>query len=638
MGLAPSTQARATLPVPPWVMSLYATEAPTATHSLYLPLLQRPPIRTVIAAAHIDSALTGEPDEAILLWNLDSVERPLAGWRLRANGRTATFPVTSTITLPAAGGIWCTKTATSFQLSFGFAPACEWSESDPDVPNLTGSAPLLTNSGGLIQLIDPSGATADTLIYGNTTTTAPDWSGPAAQLYTRGVIPAGGQIWRRKFDAAHLPIDTDRAADWSGDLADLVWGRQVFFPGWSIWLSSQPPIWPPQVSTATTTVAIGPDGLYPPIAEAMAAAVHTIDLSLYTFEHPELATALMDATRRGVRVRLLMEGAPAGGIDNLQKWLLAQMVDAGVTVYYLDTHADAPKGTRPRYRFTHAKYGIIDGARLLIGTENFTHEAMPLPTAGGIPQGRRGVYLITDAPPAVATFAGIFAADFAPDRFTDLRPFDPILDGPPPDFSPEFPPADTFIDAAFAEPLTISAQMRTAVVAAPDNALRPDAALLDLLARAGPGDQIHWLQLYEHKYWGETTSHPIADPNPRLNALIDAARRGASVRLLLDSHFDTDSDPRGNRATVDYLHTVAAAETLDIQARVGNPTGLGIHAKVSLFQIGDERWSAVGSLNGSEISHKLNREVVLLVENGEIHSRLVALFEHDWALSGGGRE
>ncbi|MBX2997629.1 MAG: phospholipase D family protein [Caldilineaceae bacterium] len=101
------------------------------------------------------------------------------------------------------------------------------------------------------------------------------------------------------------------------------------------------------------------------------------------------------------------------------------------------------------------------------------------------------------------------------------------------------------------------------------------------------------------------TSNPIADPNPRLNALIDAARRGAKVRLLLDSLFDTRADPRGNRATMDYLHTVAAAENLDIQARVGNPTLLGIHAKMSLFQIGDERWSAVGSLNGSEISHKL---------------------------------
>lgn len=631
IGLAPPTQGSAS----PVAVRLPLDAPITSTHSLYLPLIQSPPVRVVIAAAHIDSALTGEADEAILLWNLDSVAHPLAGWRLRANGRTAIFPITSTITLPPAAGIWCAKEAASFRLTFGFSPTCEWSESDVAIPNLTGSAPQLTNTGGVIQVIEPGGDTADTLIYGNTTTTAPGWVGPAAQLYTRGAIPAGGQIWRRKFDpATHLPLDTDRAVDWSGDLADLLWGRQVFFPGWSIWRSLQPTSGPPQVSAATATVAVGPDGLYTPIAQTLAAAVHTIDLSLYTFEHPELATVLIDAARRGVRIRLLLDGAPAGGVSDLQKWCVAQLADAGVTVYYLDARPDAPKGYRPRYRFSHAKYGIVDGVHLILGTENFTHEAMPLAADGGIPAGRRGVYLITDAAPAVAALAQIFAADWLPDRFADLRPFDAALDGPPPEFAPNFPPAETFIDAPFSEPLTVSAMMQTAVVAAPDNATRPDAILFDLLRRAGPGDRIHWVQLYEHKFWGDSASHPIADPNPRLTALIDAARRGASVRLLLDSYFDDDDDPRGNGATVDYLHTVAAAEGLDIQARVGNPAGLGIHAKVSLFQIGDERWSAVGSLNGGEISHKMNREVVLLMENAPIHSHLVAVFEHDWALSG----
>ncbi len=36
---------------------------------LYLPLIAAPAARIVIAAAHVDSVITGEPDEAILLWN-----------------------------------------------------------------------------------------------------------------------------------------------------------------------------------------------------------------------------------------------------------------------------------------------------------------------------------------------------------------------------------------------------------------------------------------------------------------------------------------------------------------------------------------------------------------------------------------
>jgi hypothetical protein len=49
--------------------------------------------------------------------------------------------------------------------------------------------------------------------------------------------------------------------------------------------------------------------------------------------------------------------------------------------------------------------------------------------------------------------------------------------------------------------------------------------------------------------------------------VIDAARRGARVRVLLDSFFDVPGDPRHNSATVEYLAAVAAAEGLDIQAR-----------------------------------------------------------------------
>ena len=61
----------------------------------------------------------------------------------------------------------------------------------------------------------------------------------------------------------------------------------------------------------------------------------------------------------------------------------------------------------------------------------------------------------------------------------------------------------------------------------------------------------------EHKCWGDGDSNPIADPNPRLQLLIDAARRGAKVRVLLDSFFDEPEANRSNQATVEYLETVA---------------------------------------------------------------------------------
>jgi cardiolipin synthase A/B len=136
----------------------------------------------------------------------------------------------------------------------------------------------------------------------------------------------------------------------------------------------------------------------------------------------------------------------------------------------------------------------------------------------------------------------------------------------------------------------------------------------------------------DHKFWGPGDSNPIADPNPRLQALIAAARRGAKVRLLLDGFFDEPEELRSNQATVEYLATIAAAEGVDIVGTVGNPTGGGIHAKWLLARVDGVTWSAVGSLNGGEISHKVNREVVLIVDHPLVYEHLLQVFLHDWTL------
>ena len=54
---------------------------------------------------------------------------------------------------------------------------------------------------------------------------------------------------------------------------------------------------------------------------------------------------------------------------------------------------------------------------------------------------------------------------------------------------------------------------------------------------AGAGDEILMEQLDEPLYWGPAGSNMDAG-NPRLQAAIGAASRGAAVRVILDGYYD----------------------------------------------------------------------------------------------------
>jgi hypothetical protein len=157
--------------------------------------------------------------------------------------------------------------------------------------------------------------------------------------------------------------------------------------------------------------------------------------------------------------------------------------------------------------------------------------------------------------------------------------------------------------------------------------------LLARVLRAGPGDRVDVEQMYEALHWGPTDSSPSVDPNPRLEAYIQAARRGARVRILLDSGLDKEGK---NRKAALYLGERAQEEGLDLEVRLGNPTGRGIHNKMVLVDLGPgEKHVHVGSLNGSETSNKANRELALQLRSPEAHAYLSQVFEHDWVHSVG---
>jgi hypothetical protein len=172
------------------------------------------------------------------------------------------------------------------------------------------------------------------------------------------------------------------------------------------------------------------------------------------------------------------------------------------------------------------------------------------------------------------------------------------------------------------------------LLTAPESALRASDSLLGLINQSGAGDAIDVEQLDEPPHWGNSTSNPIDDPNVRLEALIAAASRGAKVRLLLDRYFDVPTATTSNAATVQYIESLrAVSPTLhdNLEARLGDPAMYGLHNKMFLFDIGGHKWVHAGSLNGTETSNKVNREVALQVESGAAYDYLRPMFEYDWA-------
>jgi cardiolipin synthase len=583
----------------------------------------------LIEALYYDGYALYDADEAIRVMNVSTTTAPIGGWSVakQASPARAIFPAGTT--LAPGQAIWCTRKATAFEQQFGFKPVFETDDTDPAVAEMDGSWPAFANDGSVCLLQDASGTTVDVLVYESGDTEVEGWNGPAVQPWApSNTFGAEGQILYRKRDqrtglptASGIDGEGPSAAYWAQDPGDHIDGRKVQYPGWDL----DQFFWTAQVTdTAVLTVAVGPDHLLETIQRQIEKAEESIWIEGYTFESAALAHTITESLGSGVSVTMLLEGGPSGGIEEAQRWLCDQVRQAGGQVYFLYNDP-----VHSRYRFQHAKFMLIDDRLALIGSENLNPSSMPADNKGDGTAGRRGVYLITDAPGVVDRVRAVLHADLDPAHHEDIVTCAdvPILcTGSPPPSEPNW----TSYTIAFSQPLTIQGDFAFEVIQAPENSLRTVDGLLGLIGQAGDGDTILIEQFYERVHWGASDGTPETDPNPRLDAYLAAARRGATVRILLDRYFDLAGE---NAATVAYLQAVARTEGLDVEARLGDPTHLGLHNKMMLASIGGQGYVHAGSLNGGESSAKINRELALQVQSNEAYDYLKAVFDYDWRLS-----
>ncbi len=575
------------------------------------------------AAILIDSVLpngyeNSDADEAVALINVGDSAVALEGWQL-GDGSTARATLPAGMQLSPGERLWLANDATAFARQFGFAPdwqADRW--------------PGFANAGDEVELWDADGQLVDKLVYGSGSTGGEGWQNSAVMPYVvRGVFGSEGQLLYRKRDQhTGLPVaDTDRANDWAQDSAEGIGGRKVQYPGWDLdrfFFTEQ------VTETASLTVGIAPDNAFDLVVDQINSAQTTLHGEVLTMENIAIADAFTAAAERGVEVILLLEGGPSGGLPDAEKYACARIEAAGGACWFVIS--DAAQDIYDRYRFMHAKFLLVDGQRVLISSENFSPNSMPNDEKSDGTTGRRGVVLLTDAPGVVAHVQTIFDADFDPDAHVDIRRWqasDPVYGNPPPGFVPIRETGGISYTVRYPAPLTFRDQFAFEMVQSPENSLRDVDSLIGLVNRAGAGDRVLVQQLQERPYWGTSDSNPQVDPNPRLEAYLNAARRGASVDIMLDAYFDSPTSPVGNWATCEYVRRISAEEQLSLRCNLSNPTGLGIHNKMVLVEVNGKGYVHVGSLNGTEQSSKGNRELALQVQSDEAFRLLVDVFTRD---------
>src|SRR2546426_8967016 len=464
-------------------------------------------------------------DEAIVLANPGPGAFDLSGWRLTDREGTIEFP--GGASLPGRARVAITRNATSYFEDTLTSAAYTYGPGNGTRMILVGRTPQLSSDGHGVLLRSPSGEVVDAFVYGASTYSGEGWMGfPAAK------VPHGKRAVRASPDGEYR--DTNSAKDWDSPRSYGVGQSDLPFERFEI--------------AGTAVAFLSPDSSLTTLAESLDRATVSIHAGLYTLTSPGLGESLRAAAARGVDVRIVLEGGPVGGVD-VREWDLVQRIaGAGGSVRFLVD--DFAEGTMARYRFLHAKYAVIDSAITIVGSENWGEHGFPETARSG----NRGWQLAVEDAALAAYFEGLFRQD-SDARMRDIVPIDA--------FSPNlFESNETPENRTYASPIR-PARMRGAFhvtpVIPPEHALREDA-LLGLLRSAATTLDIE--AFYVASAWG-------SEPNPYLEAAIEAARHGVRVRILLDGTWYNveGDDPVDNDDTVAYVSGIARREGLRLQAK-----------------------------------------------------------------------
>jgi phosphatidylserine/phosphatidylglycerophosphate/cardiolipin synthase-like enzyme len=356
----------------------------------------------------------------------------------------------------------------------------------------------------------------------------------------------------------------------------------------------------PGADGAEITAFSSPDSSYAALTHFLRGANSSLQVSVYTFTSPEIMDALIEKKRAGVAVEVLVEDGPAGGIDDAERNILCRMAseDIGVFLY------GGP------LRFMHAKYIVADNTSYLVTSENFGYSGY---YPGGT-YGNRG----WGASVADTESAAALAEIYSHDRSLST-PFICETEG-------EVSPWRTSGAYRKKFPEEYFRGQSVRIISSPGS----DGDILEMIASANTSIRVE--QLYIYRHWGSSAQDPgTAMPNPLLEALIQKAREGVDVKIILDgSYYNMDpADTRSNLHTIGYVNGVAKRENIPVVAKkISDAKGLAaVHNKGVVI---DDRIALVSSMNWNENSLRENREIGVII-SGDASGYYAGVFDSDWS-------
>jgi len=301
-------------------------------------------------------------------------------------------------------------------------------------------------------------------------------------------------------------------------------------------------------------------------------ATDSLDVNAYLMNSDSLEEALRDAAARGVHVRLLLEGAPAGGQKSrspLDAASLAAFNNSGVWVRtFRAGEADAARD--------HAKYLIVDGRQVAVLTENLVGAAL----SDEDPNIGYGAFCTCRA--LARDLAALFGWDFERGEDRSAGPAWTEAERPAPQDEGE---GDGWASLLLSPAPTLSAW--EALVAGARSSLRLEGLSADL----------------------ET----LGPASPLGAALLEASRRGVTVHVLLSADFDGLEGSETQAAARALAAAAADLPAFEVRS-LARPPGSNstLHAKVLVV---DGARFILGSHNFVRAAFALNREVSLLVDD-----------------------